>query len=113
MEKLLDLSRGRHGDEQTAALAAAHVAAFRFGWRIFGPYLRSVTNLQDILESELRQKIAGKHSAFSNPTGAPPIAIADPVISAVTEPNRFDRLSATRRILPTPARIGCRDLFGI
>jgi TetR/AcrR family transcriptional regulator, repressor for neighboring sulfatase len=55
--RLLDEIRPRHGNDQTARLAAANAVALKLGWQLFEPFLRSATALQDIDEAQLRQSI--------------------------------------------------------
>ncbi|WP_063066194.1 hypothetical protein [Nocardia violaceofusca] len=40
-----------------AALAVANVAALELGWRLFGPFLRAFTGLDDAPMTELQRRI--------------------------------------------------------
>jgi AcrR family transcriptional regulator len=47
VESLLALARQHHDDEYTARVATADVLALQLGWRLFGPFLRAATGLND------------------------------------------------------------------
>jgi AcrR family transcriptional regulator len=60
MSELLDAIRPRHSDDRSARLAVANAAALQFGWRLFEPFLRASTGLDELSEDELRAAVAGE-----------------------------------------------------
>lgn len=57
MSRLLDGVRPRHTDDRSARLALANAAALQFGWRLFEPFLRASTGLDELSDAELREAI--------------------------------------------------------
>ena len=57
MRELLDAVRPRHTDDHSARLALANAAALQFGWRLFEPFLRASTGLDELSDTELREAI--------------------------------------------------------
>ena len=47
VDELVEEARGATGDDVAARLAAGHVVALELGWRLFEPFLRSATGLED------------------------------------------------------------------
>lgn len=47
VEQLVAASRDQHDDEYTARLATADALALELGWRLFGPFLKAATGLDD------------------------------------------------------------------
>jgi AcrR family transcriptional regulator len=47
VEQLLAAARDHHGDEYTARVATADALALQLGWRLFGPFLKAATGLND------------------------------------------------------------------
>jgi AcrR family transcriptional regulator len=47
VEQLVAAARDRHGDEHAARVATADALAFQLGWRLFGPFLRAATGIDD------------------------------------------------------------------
>ncbi len=47
IEQLLAAARDHHGDEHAARVATADALAFQLGWRLFGPFLKAATGLND------------------------------------------------------------------
>jgi hypothetical protein len=60
MSQLLDGIRPRHTDDRSARLALANAAALQFGWRLFEPFLRASTGLDELTDDELRAAIDGE-----------------------------------------------------
>src|SRR5258708_1284398 len=58
MSLLLDTVRPCHPDDRSARLAVANAAALQFGWRLFEPFLRASTGLDELTDAELRQAVA-------------------------------------------------------
>jgi TetR/AcrR family transcriptional regulator, repressor for neighboring sulfatase len=46
--QLMEEARRSTNDDTTARLAAGHVVALELGWRLFEPFLRSATGLEDL-----------------------------------------------------------------
>jgi AcrR family transcriptional regulator len=57
MSLLLDTVRPSHPDDRSARLAVANAAALQFGWRLFEPFLRASTGLDELTDTELRQAV--------------------------------------------------------
>jgi AcrR family transcriptional regulator len=57
MSELLDAIRPRHDDDRSAQLAVANAAALQFGWRMFEPFLRASTGLDELSDDELREAV--------------------------------------------------------
>ncbi|OBB58314.1 TetR/AcrR family transcriptional regulator [Mycolicibacterium monacense] len=47
VEQLVAVARERQGDEYAARMATADALALQLGWRLFGPFLRAATGLDD------------------------------------------------------------------
>lgn len=65
--RLLDATRPQHADERSARLAVANAVAFQLGWRLFEPFLRVSTGLDDLPDDELRQAVADTTSLLVEP----------------------------------------------
>lgn len=57
MAQLLESVRPRFPDDRSARLAVANAAALQFGWRLFEPFLRASTGLDELTDAELRQSV--------------------------------------------------------
>jgi TetR/AcrR family transcriptional regulator, repressor for neighboring sulfatase len=57
MSQLLEAVRPRYTDDRSARLALANAVALQFGWRLFEPFLRASTGLDDLTDAELRQAV--------------------------------------------------------
>jgi TetR/AcrR family transcriptional regulator, repressor for neighboring sulfatase len=57
---------GRKGD-RTARLAVANAFALQFGWRLFAPFLRSATGLDDMTDDELRNAVVTEMARIVQP----------------------------------------------
>jgi AcrR family transcriptional regulator len=59
--QLYDGIRSRHGPgrdgDVSARLAVANAFALQFGWRLFAPFLRSATGLDELTDAEVRQAV--------------------------------------------------------
>lgn len=53
----LDAVRSQHADEQGARIAAANAVALQLGWRLFGPFLRAASGLEDLPAEDLRAAV--------------------------------------------------------
>lgn len=58
--------RGRDGD-RSARLAVANAFALQFGWRMFAPFLRAATGLDDLTDDELSQAVAAEAARIVEP----------------------------------------------
>lgn len=47
IDQLVATARQHHDDEYAARLATADALAFQLGWRLFGPFLKAATGLDD------------------------------------------------------------------
>lgn len=47
IEQILAVAHEHHGDEYAARVATADALALQLGWRLFGPFLRAATGLDD------------------------------------------------------------------
>jgi AcrR family transcriptional regulator len=67
MSLLLDAVRPRHTDDRSARLAVANAAALQFGWRLFEPFLRASTGLDELTDDELRQAVGAELGRIVEP----------------------------------------------
>ena len=58
--------QGPEGD-RSARLAVANAFALQFGWRLFAPFLRSATGLDELTDAELRQAVLGEMARILEP----------------------------------------------
>jgi TetR/AcrR family transcriptional regulator, repressor for neighboring sulfatase len=57
---------GREGD-RSARLAVANAFALQFGWRLFAPFLRSATGLDELTDEEMRQAVGAEVARIVEP----------------------------------------------
>jgi AcrR family transcriptional regulator len=70
---LLAAVRPRYGDDDRAArLAVANAVALQLGWRMFGPFLRSSTGLDDVTDAQLRDVVGAQVDRILSPDGGRP-----------------------------------------
>lgn len=55
--ELLETTRAHIEDDADARLAAANAVAFRVGWQMFGPFLRSAAGLDVVAEDHIQRSI--------------------------------------------------------
>jgi TetR/AcrR family transcriptional regulator, repressor for neighboring sulfatase len=67
MAELLERAQPRHGDDRSARLAVANAAALQFGWRLFEPFLRASTGLDDLSNDELRAAVRAEVVRVAEP----------------------------------------------
>jgi AcrR family transcriptional regulator len=67
MWELLDAVRPRHTDDRSARLALANAAALQFGWRLFEPFLRASTGLDELTDDELREAVSAEMARIVEP----------------------------------------------
>jgi AcrR family transcriptional regulator len=67
MSWVLDAVRPRHTDDRSARLAVANAAALQFGWRLFEPFLRASTGLDELTDAELRQAVGAELGRIVEP----------------------------------------------
>jgi AcrR family transcriptional regulator len=67
MSQLLDAVRPRHTDDRDARLALANAAALQFGWRLFEPFLRASTGLEELTDAELREAVGTEMARIVEP----------------------------------------------
>ena len=66
-ELLLDQVRPRHSSEFSARMAVANAAALQLGWRLFEPFLRAATGIEELPESQLRELVGGEMARIVEP----------------------------------------------
>jgi AcrR family transcriptional regulator len=64
---LVDRVVPRFDDEQEGRLAAANAVALQMGWRLFEPFLRSATGLDEVGEDVVREAVAGQIARMLKP----------------------------------------------
>ena len=64
---MLDDVRPRHNNDHSARLAVANAVALQFGWRLFAPFLRSATGLDELSDAELREAVAAEVARILEP----------------------------------------------
>jgi TetR/AcrR family transcriptional regulator, repressor for neighboring sulfatase len=67
MSQLLEAVRPRHTDDRSARLALANAVALQFGWRLFEPFLRASTGLDDLTDAELREAVGAELARIVEP----------------------------------------------
>ena len=67
MSELLDAVRPRHTDDRSARLALANAVALQFGWRLFEPFLRASTGLDELTDAELREAVGAEVARIVEP----------------------------------------------
>jgi|SRR5271166_2554218 len=67
MSELLDVIGPRHSNDRSARLALANAAALQFGWRLFEPFLRASTGLDELSEAELREAVVAEVARIVEP----------------------------------------------
>jgi AcrR family transcriptional regulator len=68
VETLLDVARVGGADDAEARMAAAHAAAMQLGWRLFEPFLRAATGLQDVPAEKMRLALDARTAAMLGDT---------------------------------------------
>jgi AcrR family transcriptional regulator len=73
---VVGLAEKHHENQTDARIAAANALALQMGWRLFGPFLRSATGLDDVSEKDLKTAVEscaagllGARSTGDEPTG--------------------------------------------
>ncbi|ORV11088.1 TetR family transcriptional regulator [Mycolicibacterium canariasense] len=70
---LLEAVRPGYGDDdRSARLAVANAVALQLGWRLFEPFLRSSTGLDDITDAELRDVVDAQMDRMLGADGGQP-----------------------------------------
>jgi AcrR family transcriptional regulator len=64
VEALLDVAGVGGADDAEARIAAAHALAMQLGWRLFGPFLRAATGLQDVPAEKMRRSLDARMAAM-------------------------------------------------
>lgn len=55
--RMLDQQQLRHDTDRGARLAVANAVALQLGWRLFEPFLRSATGIEQLTDADLQQEI--------------------------------------------------------
>ena len=66
-ELMLGQVRPRHSSDLSARVAVANAAALQLGWRLFGPFLRAATGIEDLAESQLRELVGSEMARIVEP----------------------------------------------
>lgn len=69
VEQLLTAAREHHGDDVTARVATADALARQLGWRLFGPFLRAATGLDDAAIGSVDPPITALGPHLGDPRG--------------------------------------------
>jgi AcrR family transcriptional regulator len=73
MAALLQKVRPGYGDDDRAArLAVANAVALQLGWRLFEPFLRSSTGLDDVTDAQLRDVVDAQMDRILSSGGGQP-----------------------------------------
>ncbi|MBW0017431.1 MAG: TetR/AcrR family transcriptional regulator [Mycobacterium sp.] len=64
---LLDQVRPGYRNERDAQLAVANALALQLGWRLFAPFLRSATGIDDMPDDELRDAVRAEAARIVEP----------------------------------------------
>ncbi|WP_081665180.1 TetR/AcrR family transcriptional regulator [Mycobacterium sp. UM_CSW] len=64
---LFDRFRPTHEDDRSARLAVANGFALQLGWRLFAPFLRSATGLDELTEDEIREAVQAEVARIVEP----------------------------------------------
>jgi TetR/AcrR family transcriptional regulator, repressor for neighboring sulfatase len=67
---LVGLAQDGHSDEHTARIAAANAMALQLGWRLFAPFLRSATGLDDLADTDLQDAVNRCAAELLNASGS-------------------------------------------
>ena len=67
IELMLDQVRPRHSNDFSARMAVANAAALQLGWRLFEPFLRSASGIEELPESQLRELVGGEMARIVEP----------------------------------------------
>jgi AcrR family transcriptional regulator len=59
VEQLIAAAREDHNDEYAARVATADALALQLGWRLFGPFLRAATGLNDEKPRQVGRAVSG------------------------------------------------------
>jgi AcrR family transcriptional regulator len=68
VETLLDVAGVGGADDAEARMAAAHAVAMQLGWRLFEPFLRAATGLQDVPAEKMRLALDARTAAMLGDT---------------------------------------------
>lgn len=72
VEQLLAVARDQYADEVSARVATADALALQLGWRLFGPFLRAATGLDDAVGgSVLDSPVTALGRIWVTPAGSP------------------------------------------
>ncbi|TRW81803.1 TetR/AcrR family transcriptional regulator [Mycolicibacterium sp. 018/SC-01/001] len=63
VEHLVSVARERLGDDHAARVATADALALQLGWRLFGPFLRAATGLEDSMPVSRDAGVLADHVA--------------------------------------------------
>ena len=64
---MFDHVREVHDNDRSARLAVANAFALQLGWRLFAPFVRSATGLDELTDAELRQAVDAEVARIVEP----------------------------------------------
>jgi len=64
---LFDRVRATRDDDRGARLAVANAFALQLGWRLFAPFLRSATGLDELTDDEMREAVQAEVGRLVEP----------------------------------------------
>jgi TetR/AcrR family transcriptional regulator, repressor for neighboring sulfatase len=65
--QMFERIRTGHDSDRSARLAVANALALQLGWRLFAPFLRSATDLEDLTDAELQQAVGAEFDRIVEP----------------------------------------------
>jgi hypothetical protein len=65
--QMFERIRTGHDSDRSARLAVANALALQLGWRLFAPFLRSATDLDDLTDAELQQAVGAEFDRIVEP----------------------------------------------
>ena len=65
--QLLDHIRPGHDNDRSARLAVANAFALQLGWRLFAPFLRSASGLDELTDVELKEVLGAELARIVEP----------------------------------------------
>ncbi|MDH6196960.1 AcrR family transcriptional regulator [Mycobacterium frederiksbergense] len=68
--RLLGQVLPRFDDERSARLAVANAVALQLGWRLFEPFLRSATGLEEVSDDDVRGEVGAEIARILEPRAA-------------------------------------------
>ena len=67
IERLLATALDQHASEGEARMAVANAVALQLGWRLFEPFLRIATDIEDVSDSQLQAAVSAETARILQP----------------------------------------------